>query len=172
MTEIIPVLRKDEIGKKVAAVANRISSDYKNKELVLIGVLKGAFVFLADIMRHLEIPVTVDFVRVSSYGGSSNSSGKIRLSYEPETQIEGKAVIIVEDIVDTGLTLSYLVDYLKSFNPESVEICAMIDKQERRSKDVSVKYACHIVEEGFLVGYGLDYAEKYRNLADICNLKF
>ncbi len=172
ITEITPVLRKDEIEKKVAAIADQISFDYKSKELILIGVLKGAFVFLADIIRHIKIPVVVDFVRVASYGSSLSSSGKIELSYEPDTDLKGKAVIIVEDIVDTGLTMSYLVDYLHSFNPESVEICALIDKQERRKKNIVIRYACHVTQKGFLVGYGLDYAEKYRNLTDICHLKF
>jgi hypoxanthine phosphoribosyltransferase len=172
MTKLIPILRKDEIDKKVATIADQISFDYSDKKLVLIGVLKGAFVFLADIMRHIKIPVLIDFIRVSSYGSNSVSSGNIRLSYEPEVDLKGKAVIIIEDIIDTGLTMSYLVDYIHSFAPDSVDICVLIDKQERRKKNVVIKYTCHVATEGFLVGYGLDYAERYRNLTDICNLKF
>ena len=172
MPDLIPVLKKDEIDKKIASIAYRISFDYKDQELILVGVLKGAFVFLADLMRKLTIPVKVDFVRTYSYGASTFSSGNIQLSKKLEIDIKNKDVLIIEDIVDTGLTLTWLIDYLKSFRPKSVRVCTLLDKFERRKKKIKIDYACHVVQEGFLVGYGLDYAENYRNLPEIYNLKF
>jgi hypoxanthine phosphoribosyltransferase len=171
MPELIPVLSKNDIDKMIAQVARNISSDYQNQELILIGILKGAFVFLSDLMRHLTIPVKLDFIRVCSYGSSASSSGNVRLTKEIEIDIKNKNVLLVEDIVDTGLTLSYLIDYLKTFNPKTVKICALIDKHERRDAKIKIHYACHEVTEGFLVGYGLDYNEDYRYLAGIYHLK-
>lgn len=172
MPELIPILSKNEIDQRVTAIAAKISADYAQSELVVIGVLKGAFVFLSDLIRKLSIPVEVEFVRVSSYGTESASNEKIRLTYELETEIKNKDVLIIEDIIDTGLTISFLVDYLFAFNPKSVQICTLIDKQERKKKRIDIRYACHVVKEGFLVGYGLDFAEKYRYLPDIYHLKF
>ncbi|MFO7970126.1 MAG: hypoxanthine phosphoribosyltransferase [Desulfobacterales bacterium] len=171
MHELIPVLNKNDIDKMVARVAREISSDYQNQELILIGILKGAFVFLSDLMRYLTIPVKLDFIRVCSYGSGASSSGNIRLTKEIEIDINNKNVLIVEDIVDTGLTLSCLIDYLKTFNPKTVKICALINKHERRNANIKIHYACHDVTEGFLVGYGLDYNEDYRYLAGIYHLK-
>ncbi len=171
MPELVPILSKDEIDQRVSAIAAKISADYAHSDLVVIGVLKGAFVFLSDLIRKLTIPVRVEFVRVSSYGTESATTGKIRLTYELETEIRGKDVLIIEDIIDTGLTISFLMDYLYSFNPKSVQICALIDKQERKKKRMDIRYTCHVVQEGFLVGYGLDFAEKYRHLPDIYHLK-
>lgn len=171
MPELIPVLSKNDIDKMVSRVARKISSDYQNQELILLGILKGAFVFLSDLVRNLTIPVKLDFIRVCSYGSSASSSGNIRLTKEIEIDINNKNVLIVEDIVDTGLTLSYLIDYLKTFNPKTVKICALIDKHERRDVKIKIHYACHEVTEGFLVGYGLDYNEDYRYLAGIYHLK-
>ncbi len=170
MAELIPVLNEDEIKKMVADVAQKISDDYKNSELVLIGVLKGAFVFMADLIRKITIPVKIDFVGISSYGSNTVSSGKINLTRDIETNIKNKDVLIVEDIVDTGLTLKYLIDYLKSFDPKSVKICTLLDKYERRETEIEVAYPCHRIEEGFIVGYGIDYAEDYRNLPAIYHL--
>lgn len=170
--ELIPVLTENEIKLKVADVGQRISNDYQGRELVVIGVLKGAFVFLSDLIRKLTIPVTVDFIGVSSYGAETFSSGKIRLTKDVSVDLKEKHVLIVEDIVDTGLTLSFLVDYLQSFRPGSVKICAFIDKAERREVEVHVDYCCYQVREGFLVGYGLDFKEKYRELPEIYHLKF
>lgn len=172
MPELIPILSKNEIDQRVTAIAAKISADYAQSELVVIGVLKGAFVFLSDLIRKLSIPVEVEFVRISSYGTESASSEKIRLTSELETEIKNKDVLIIEDIIDTGLTISFLVDYLFAFNPKSVQICTLIDKQERKKKRIDIRYACHVVKEGFLVGYGLDFAEKYRYLPDIYHLKF
>lgn len=171
MPELIPVLDKNDIDNIVAQVARKISSDYQNQELVLIGVLKGAFVFLADLVRHLSIPVKVDFIGVSSYGASTSTSGNIRLTKDIETDVRNKDVLVVEDIVDTGLTLAYIVDYIKTFEPKTVRVCVFIDKYERRKTNIKVDYACHEVDKGFLVGYGLDYNEDYRNLAEIYHLK-
>jgi hypoxanthine phosphoribosyltransferase len=171
MPELIPVLNKHDIDDMVARVARRISSDYKDRDLILIGILKGAFVFLSDLVRHLTIPVKLDFIRVCSYGSDVSSSGNIRLTKEVEIDVSNKDVLIVEDIVDTGLTLSFIIDYLKTFNPKTVKICALLDKQERRSENIKIDYACHKVAEGFLVGYGLDYNENYRSLAGIYHLK-
>lgn len=171
MPELVPVLKKDDIKKMVASVAHRISSDYKDRELVLIGVLKGAFVFLSDLARRLTIPVKIDFVNASSYGSDTTSSGEIHLSREIDIDVKDKDVLIVEDIVDTGLTLTYLIDYLKSLGPRSVKVCALIDKHERRKTKCNLDYSCHEVDKGFLVGYGLDYSEDYRHLPDIYHLK-
>ncbi len=171
MVDLIPVLNEDEIEKMVADVAQKISDDYKNSELVLIGVLKGAFVFMSDLIRKITIPVKIDFVGISSYGLNTVSSGKITLTRNIEIDIKNKDVLIVEDLVDTGLTLKYLIDYLKSFDPKSVKICALLDKYERRKTNIRVDYPCHKIEKGFVVGYGIDYAEDYRNLPAIYHLK-
>jgi hypoxanthine phosphoribosyltransferase len=167
MPEFIPVLKKDDIDKMVVTVASKISSDYKDRELILIGVLKGSFVFLADLIRNLSIPVKVDFVGVSSYSDKTSSSGKIQLTKSIEIDIKNKNVLVVEDIVDSGLTLAWLIDYLMSFKPETVNVCAMIDKCERRETQIQIDYTCHTVKEGFR----LDYAEDYRNLPEIYHLK-
>ncbi len=171
MPELIPVLKKSDINNMVAQVARRISSDYQDHELILIGVLKGAFVFLSDLMLNLSIPVQVDFVGAASYGSDTSSSGRINLTKAVEIDVKNKDVLVVEDIVDTGLTLSYIIDYLKSFKPKTVKVCTLLDKRQRRQADVKVDYACHIVTEGFLVGYGLDYDEDYRNLPEIYHLQ-
>ena len=171
MPELISVISKDEIARTVSDMAKRISSEYKDRELILVGVLKGAFIFLSDLVRQLTIPVKIDFVSTSSYGSGTSSSGRIQLTKKIEIDINNKDIIIVEDIVDTGLTMVYLVDYFKSLGAKTVKICALIDKQERRKVDIKADYVCHVVEEGFLVGYGLDYAENYRELPGIYHLK-
>ncbi len=171
MPELIPVLKKSEINIMVAQVARRISSDYQDHELILIGVLKGAFVFLSDLMLNLSIRVQVDFIRVASYGSDTSSSGRINLTKAVEIDLKNKDVLVVEDIVDTGLTLSYIIDYLKSFKPKTVKVCTLLDKRQRRQANVKIDYACHIVTEGFLVGYGLDYDEDYRDLPEIYHLQ-
>jgi hypoxanthine phosphoribosyltransferase len=171
MPELVPVFTKDEIQRMVTAAARRISRDYKGRNLVLVGVLNGAFIFLADLARALSIPAQIDFVRVASYGAGTTSSGKLSLTKDLELDVRDKDVLIVEDIVDTGLTLSRLMDHLQSFGPLSVEVCALIDKRERREHTVPVAYVCQVVQEGFLVGYGLDYAEDYRSLPEIYHLK-
>ena len=171
MPELISVLNKDDIAKTVQILAQRISSEYLDRELILVGVLKGAFVFLADLIRQITIPMEVDFIRVASYGGGTSSSETIRLSKDIELDIVDKDLLIIEDIIDTGLTLSWLIDYFKSLGPKTVKVCALLDKYERRKCDVDIDFVGHVVDKGFLVGYGLDYAEKYRNLPEIYHLK-
>jgi hypoxanthine phosphoribosyltransferase len=171
MPEFEPVLSKEDIDRAVAEIARRISADYKTQGVVLIGVLKGAFIFLADLVRKLTIPVKVDFVRLASYGCGTCTSGTIRLTKDLEIDIRDKDVVIVEDIIDTGLSLQFLIDHLRSFNPKSLRLCALIDKRERRETQIQAEYVGYLVEKGFLVGYGLDYAEDYRNLPAIFDLK-
>jgi hypoxanthine phosphoribosyltransferase len=167
MPELIPVLTKNDIDTLVPAMARTISSDYQDHDLVLIGVLKGAFVFIADLVRHLSIPVKIDFIRVLSYGSGVSSSRNIQLTKDIEIDIKNKDVLIIEDIVDTGLTLKYLINYLKTYHPKTVRVCTLIDKHERREVDIEIDYICHSVDEGFLVGYGLDYDEDYRYLPGV-----
>jgi len=171
MPELVPVLRKEDIDRQVAMVAGKISADYKGRDLVVIGVLKGAFVFLSDLVRQLCIPLKIDFVQVSSYGDATCSSGNICLVKDIGVDIENRHVLVVEDIVDTGLTLSYLLEHIRSFRPASVKVCSFIHKSGRRKVAVPVDYCCHAVEEGFLVGYGLDYAEDYRHLPELYEMK-
>ncbi len=171
MPELVEVLSATEIEKKISDIAKVISKDYKDSDLVLIGALKGAFIFLADLARALSIPSQIGFIGVSSYGSGTETSGVIKVTKDLDVTIEGKDVIIVEDIVDTGLTLDYIINYLKSRNPETVKVCSLIDKSERRMVDVDVDYPCHKIPKGFLVGYGLDHAENYRNLPAIYHLK-
>jgi hypoxanthine phosphoribosyltransferase len=168
---LICVLKKEDIDKIVAELAHRISKDYKHRELILIGVLKGAFVFLADLIRCLTIPAKIDFVRLASYESKTSSSGKVRMMKEIEIDVKSKDILIVEDIIDSGLSMCTLLDYINSLHPETVRVCALIDKRERREIDVDVDYVGHVVENGFLVGYGLDFAEEYRYLPGIYRLQ-
>ncbi|MCP4746563.1 MAG: hypoxanthine phosphoribosyltransferase [Desulfobacteraceae bacterium] len=173
MPKLNPVLDKETIALKVAELAHRISHDYKGKNLVLIGVLKGAFVFMADLIRQIDTnQMQIDFIHAASYGSNSESSGSIKLLKDVEVDIGDKHVLIVEDILDSGLTLSYLIKHLKGYNPASIKICAFINKIERRQNDLQPDYAGVTVDKGFLVGYGLDYAEKYRYLPGVYELKF
>ena len=171
MPELIRVLSKQEIQNLVSRLAEKISSDFKGRKLVLVGVLKGSFIFLSDLVRAMTIPVEVDFIGASSYGAKSFSSGNITITKDITLDLKEKDVLLVEDIIDTGLTVKCLLDYMKTFTPKSVCICTMIDKTERREIDIAVDYACYATEEGFLVGYGLDFNEAYRNLPDIYHLK-
>lgn len=162
------VISKKEILKKVKELAQKIDKDYKNEPIVLIGTLKGAFIFLADLVRFLKNPnIQIDFVRVKSYGTSNTSSEKVEITKDLEISIEGKNVILIEDIVDTGITLKFLYEHLKKFNPKSLKICALIDKKERRKVNIPIDYKGFEIEKGFLVGYGLDFAENYRHLPEI-----
>jgi len=158
---------KAQIEEVVTRLALQISRDYEGKRPLLIGVLKGAFVFLADLIRKLTIPVEVDFVRLSSYGLGSESSGQVKFTKELETEIEGKDVIVVEDIIDTGLSLKVLIEVLKERKPKSLRVCCLLDKKFRRTVPLEVDYVGFEIEQGFVVGYGIDYAEKYRELPEI-----
>jgi hypoxanthine phosphoribosyltransferase len=172
MPELIPVITRDEIQRRISAVAKAISADHQGRELVLIGVLKGAFFFLADLARQLTIDkIKIDFLQASSYGADTSSSENIILKKDIDIDIRGQEVIVVEDIVDTGLTLTYLIDHLEGFGPKCVKVCTLIDKKERRQAKVKVDYVCMTVEKGFLVGYGLDFAEDYRNLPEIYHMQ-
>ena len=158
---------RDLIAGRVEEIAEEISGDYREKEVLIICVLKGAFIFLADLARCLTIPYTVDFVRLASYGSGSTSSGKIAITKDAETSVEGKDVIVVEDIVDTGLTLAYLKERLLERKPNSLKLCTLIDKKHRREIAIEADYVGFAMDEGFIVGYGLDYDEKFRCLPDI-----
>ena len=171
MSELTEVLSSSDIERNVSEMASKISRDYKQGNLVLVGALKGAFIFTADLARRLEIPSQIGFIGVSSYGSGTRTSGKITVTKELDIDIEGKDVLIVEDIVDTGRTLQFIVNYLKCFNPGTLKICSLIDKRERREVEVVVDYACLEVAEGFLVGYGLDHDENYRSLPALYHLK-
>ena len=165
------LITRDTIQKRVKEIAGEISSDYEGKEPVLIGILNGVIFFFADLVRELSIPTKIDFVRTASYGASMTSSGKIRFTKDVELPVQGKPVVVVEDIVDTGLTLTHIVKDLKDKDVESLKICALIDKLERREISIHIDYCGFQIEEGFLIGYGLDYDEKYRHLPDICVLR-
>ncbi|MBP8645522.1 MAG: hypoxanthine phosphoribosyltransferase [Syntrophobacteraceae bacterium] len=161
-----------ELRRKVDELAHQINEDYSGKKVILVGILKGAFIFLADLARRLSFPVEVDFVRLSSYGDKSRSSGAVRITKDIEMNIEGRHVIVVEDIVDTGTTLAWFLERLKERKPASLKVCALIDKIERREVDVAIDYVGLRIESGFLVGYGLDYSERHRNLPEICEIEF
>jgi hypoxanthine phosphoribosyltransferase len=156
---------------RVTELAAQISRDYSDKDLILLGILRGAVMFMADLARQLAIPLEVDFMAISSYGNSTESSGVVRILKDLDESIGGKHVLIVEDILDTGLTLAYLVENLKRRNPASLAICALLDKQNARDGDVEPRYTGFVIPHRFVVGYGLDYAQKYRNLPYVGVLK-
>lgn len=160
-----------QLSEKVKELADRISKDYADKDLLLIGVLKGANVFMCDLMRQIPFPIKIDFIAASSYGHSTESSGVVKILKDLDYSIEGKDVIIVEDIIDTGLTLSYLIENFRTRKPSSLEICTLLDKPERRIANLSVKYIGFKIPDEFIVGYGIDFAEHYRNLPYIATLK-
>lgn len=162
---------KEQLQEGVKKIAEQINRDYEGKEIYAIGILKGAMIFYADLVREINVPVAFDFMAASSYGKNTTSSGEVKILKDLDFSIEGKHVIIVEDIVDSGLTLSYLLKNMKSRNPASVKLCALLNKPERREVDVDVDYVGFEVPNEFLVGYGLDYASKYRNLPYIGILK-
>jgi hypoxanthine phosphoribosyltransferase len=156
-----------EIAKAVDRLASQIKGDYQGKQPLLIGVLKGSFVFMADLIRQLDLPLELDFVRLSSYGAARESSGKVRVVQGVKTPIKGRDVLVVEDIVDTGITTSFLLDYLKKKKPASLKLCALTDKPSRRRVPVSIDYIGLSLPNKFVVGYGLDCDERFRNLPDI-----
>jgi hypoxanthine phosphoribosyltransferase len=158
------LVQRDELEHRVRELAEEISRDYAGRELLLIGVLKGAVFYLADLMRHLEVTCEVDFMAVSSYGASTDSSGVVRILKDLDAPIEGRDVLIVEDIVDSGLTLSYLFRMLRARGPASLEVCALLTKPDRREIDLPIRYVGFEIPNRFAIGYGLDYAERYRNL--------
>ncbi len=165
-------LNKHEIDAAVQSIANRINADYEGKSVVLVGVLKGAILFMADLVRHLKMDVEVEFVRLSSYGKARTSSGTVTIIKDIQADIRGKDVLIIEEIIDSGRTLKFLYERLKQSGPASVEIVTLLDKTAKRVVDVPVKYVGRPIDDQFLVGYGLDLEERCRNLADIYYLKY
>ena len=160
-----------ELKARVAEIARQIEADYAGKEIMLISVLRGSFIFMADLCRAIQLPCTLDFMSVSSYGKSTTSSGQVQITKDLSEDITGRHVIVVEDILDSGNTLSYLLKILENRHPASIRLCTLLDKPERRVKPVEVHYTGFSIPDAFVVGYGLDYAERYRNLPYIGVLK-
>ena len=159
------LLTEEEVNKKISEVAAQINKDYEGKEVHLICILKGGVFFTCELAKRLTIPVSLDFMSVSSYGSDTKSSGVVKIIKDLDEPLEGKNVIIVEDIIDSGRTLAYLIEVLKQRNPKHIELCTLLDKPERRvKKQVQVNYTCFTIPDEFVVGYGLDYDQKYRNL--------
>ena len=165
------LLTKEEIEKVVKELGKKITEDYKGKNLFLITVLKGAVVFLGDLMRAIEMPCEIEFMVLSSYGSGTTSTGSVKIVKDIDLPLEGKDVLIVEDILDTGFTLSFLYKLLEERKPNSIEICTLLDKPDRRKVEINAKYTGRKIPDEFVVGYGLDYDEKYRNLPFIGVLK-
>ena len=164
------LVQQDDLAHRVRELGHAVSEDYQGRDLLMIGVLKGAVFFLSDLMRHIEVPCEVDFMAVSSYGSSTDSSGVVRILKDLDTSIEGREVLLVEDIVDSGLTLSYLLRTLKARDPASLEVCALLTKPERRKVDLPIRYVGFEIPDKFAVGYGLDHVERYRNLPYVAAL--
>ena len=165
------LITSDEITNAIARLAGEIRRDYNGKQPLLIGILKGSFVFMADLIRQLDLPVEVDFVTLSSYGAAREASGKVRVVQGLRTPIKGRDVLVIEDIVDTGTTISFLLDYLRKRKPASLRLCSLTDKPSRRRVPVSIDYLGFTLPDKFIVGYGLDWNEKFRYLPDICFLE-
>ena len=162
---------EERLARRVGEIAEQITRDYQGKEIMLISVLRGSFVFMADLCRRIDLPCTIDFMSVSSYGNGTSSTGQVQITKDLSSDITGKDLIVVEDILDSGNTLSYLLRVLEQRKPASIRLCTLLDKPERRVKPVEVHYSGFTIPDAFVVGYGLDYAEKYRNLPYIGVLK-
>ena len=165
------LITSEEIGARVRELGQQITNDYAGQDILMIGVLRGAVVFMSDLARAIKRPIDIDFMAISSYGLSTNSSGVVRILKDLDEVVQGRHLLIIEDIIDSGLTLNYLVENLKSRKPASVRICTLLSKPDRRKVDVQVDYNGFIIPDYFVVGYGLDYAGKYRNLPFIGILK-
>jgi hypoxanthine phosphoribosyltransferase len=165
------LLSEEVLAKRIHELGEAVSKDYAGEEVTLVGILKGASVFTSDLIRQISIPAYIDYMVVSSYGNSAETSGVVRIIKDLEDNIEGKNIIIVEDIIDTGLTLAYLKQNLLSRNPKSLKICTLLDKPARRIKEIDIDYKGFEVPDEFIIGYGIDYAEKYRNLPFVGLLK-
>jgi hypoxanthine phosphoribosyltransferase len=162
VTEVL--IESDALQGRIAELGEEISNDYEGRDLLLVGVLKGAVFFMADLMRELTVPCEIDFMAISSYGAATDSSGVVRILKDLDINVSGRHVLVVEDIIDSGLTLSYLMRNLRARKPSSLEICALLTKPERREIDVPVRYVGFEIPNKFVIGYGLDFAERYRNL--------
>ncbi|MFZ5632038.1 MAG: hypoxanthine phosphoribosyltransferase [Bacillota bacterium] len=165
------LLTEEQIAQKVKELGERISGDYRGNEILVVGILKGAVIFMSDLIRHITVPLAIDFMAVSSYGKASESSGVVKILKDLDQSIEGRHVILVEDIVDSGLTLKYMLENLSTRKPASLKTCTLLDKPSRRQTDVVPDYNGFIIPDEFVVGYGLDYGEHYRNLKEIAVLK-
>ena len=165
------LIGRDDIAEAVNRLAREIESDYRDKQPLLVSILRGSFMFTADLVRQIDLPLELDFVRLSSYGPSRESSGKVRIAQGVKTPVKGRDVLVVEDIVDTGITISFLLDYLKSKQPASLKVCTLTDKPSRRRVPVPIDYRGFTVPNRFIVGYGLDCDQKFRNLPDIYALE-
>jgi hypoxanthine phosphoribosyltransferase len=171
-TDIQEILfTEEEIQHKIAELGRQISVDYAGRNLLVLCVLKGAFIFIADLVKRLDVPLEVDFMAISSYGAASQSSGVVKILKDLDAPVEGRDILIVEDIIDSGLTLSYLIDVLERRNARSIKVVALFDKPHRRKADLEADYKGFLIPDAFIVGYGLDYAEKYRNLPYVGILK-
>ena len=164
-------LSQEQIAKKVKEMAQKINEDYVGKDILLVPTLKGSFMFASDLIRNIKLPCDIDFIALSSYGNAAETSGKVKITKDLTMDISNKHLIIIEDIIDSGVTMDFLINYLKLKNAASVEIATLLNKPARRKKDINIKYSGFEVDDQFLVGYGLDYAEKYRNLPYIGILK-
>lgn len=166
-----PLFTAEQIAARVAAIGSQIARDYAGRDPLLVGVLKGACVFVSDLLRAIDLRLGIEFMAISSYGASTRSSGEVRIVKDLDVSVEGRDIIVVEDIIDTGLTLSYLLSNLRRRGAASVRLVALLDKSERREREVPVDYVGFTIPDAFVVGYGLDYAERYRNLPYIAVLK-
>ena len=164
------LVSSEDLQTRVRELGEEISRDYEGRDLVMVGVLKGAVLFLADLMRHLTVPCEIDFMALSSYGSQTDSSGVVRILKDLDAPIEGRDVLIVEDIIDSGLTLHYLMKNLKARNPASLEVCSLLTKPERRRVDLPIRYVGFQIPNRFAIGYGLDHAQRYRNLGFVAAL--
>jgi hypoxanthine phosphoribosyltransferase len=165
------LVSSEDLQRRIGELGAEISRDYDGRDLVMVGVLKGAVLFLADLMRHLTVPCEIDFMAVSSYGSETDSSGVVRILKDLDAPIEGRDVLIVEDIIDSGLTLHYLMKNLRARNPRTLEVCALLTKPERRRVDLPIRYVGFEIPNRFAIGYGLDHGQRYRNLAYVAALK-
>jgi hypoxanthine phosphoribosyltransferase len=168
---LVLLYSRDRIARRVRELAESISADYAESDLVLIGILRGAFVFLADLIRQLTVPAAIDFVGAASYGSRTQSSGQVAMTRELQLPVSGRDLLLVEDIEDSGITLQAIQKKLWELGPRSLRVCTLIDKRERRLVDVPVDYVGFEIEKGFIVGYGIDYAERYRHLPDIYRIE-
>jgi hypoxanthine phosphoribosyltransferase len=168
---LVLLYSSDQIARRVRELAEIISADYAGSDLVLVGILRGAFVFLADLIRQLTVPVAIDFVGAASYGSRTQSSGDVAITRELQLPVSGRDLLLVEDIEDTGITLQAIQKELRGLGPRSIRVCALVDKRERRLVDVPVDYVGFEIDKGFIVGYGIDYAERYRYLPDIYRIE-
>ena len=165
------LINREEIDVAITRLAREIRRDYQGKQPLLVGVLKGSFMFMADLIRQLDLPLELDFVKLSSYGAGKETSGKVRVVHGLNTPVKGRDVLVIEDIVDTGITISFLLDYLRKKKPASLKLCALTEKPSRRRVSLPIDYLGFTVPDRFVVGYGLDFDERFRNLPDIYSIE-